>query len=289
MCRCCTTSNFFNFCNHFLFAGTGQNGTAAMVLRKWVDDTPAGKAAKLLLSPADYYIDQEGERGERGERGDRGESTTTPVDFWLLAGDVGMCSMHDGHHFPMGVESVFLDALSSMKETTHRYHRCSSCPSCSACPGSKWHEKRVGLLWVLGSRLIHGKDFEQTLPKVVTAEAAAATTLSSFVVRSAVLSAQRVTLWYSASTTRVYNNPEHAPWTSVMMVLDKNGDYVSPTIVVPNGEQVAWYVEAETTMPLLHFKKMINVTDSSPVRVQDERPPRSCPVPVVKFCSSTLS
>ena len=203
--------------------GTGQNGTAAMVLRKWLQTTQAGGAALKMLSPADYYVDSGvGTRwlsptmratfdgGNMGGGVGNSASTTTtvgstfdddfpfaaappdapattisstfaepgpsPVDFWLLAGDVGGCDMHDGHHFPLGVESLFLDALTNnVPSSTFRYHRCSRCPACSACKGSTWHSRRVGLIWMLGRRLLDGRSFEVRMPKVQSAVAVAAT------------------------------------------------------------------------------------------------------------------
>ena len=54
---------------------------------------------------------------------------------------------------------------------------------------------------------------------------------------------------------------------------------------IPTGSEVAWYVHAEVAITLTKFKKKtIDVSDSSPIRVQSERPAKSCEVPPVKFC-----
>jgi hypothetical protein len=189
--------------------GTGQNGTAAMILRKWLQTTQAGGAALKMLSPADYYVDSGvgtrwlsptvGTTLDGGNVGDGvgnsastsvgstfAEPGPTPVDFWLLAGDVGGCDMHDGHHFPLGVESLFLDAFTdNVPSTTFRYHRCSRCPACSACKGSTWHSRRVGLIWMLGRRLLDGRSFEVRMPKVQSAVAVATTAGTGEVERAA--------------------------------------------------------------------------------------------------------
>ena len=93
-------------------------------------------------------------------------------------------------------------------------------------------------------------------------------------------------LRYSASTSRVYNDPSHAPWQSVTMATSAStAAYVSPPVNIPTGREVAWYVHAEVAITLTKFKKKtIDVSDSSPIRVQSERPAKSCEVPPVKFC-----
>ena len=96
-------------------------------------------------------------------------------------------------------------------------------------------------------------------------------------------------LRYSASTSRVYNDPSHAPWQSVKMATAASTvsttAYVSQPVHIPTGSEVAWYVHAEVAIPLTKFKKKtIDVSDSSPIRVQSERPAKSCEVPPVKFC-----
>ena len=258
--------------------GTGSNGTAAMVLRKWFKHTIAGQTALNILSPSNYYL----------------HSATVP-DFVLIAGDVGGCDMHDGHHFPLGIESIFLDALAA-SSTSIRYQRCSQCPMCAACPGSHWNIRRVELYWVLGQRLINGLSFENTLPKVMTTTVTSAKSFSnsfiytdadSFTIHATGSNCEKVTLWYSPSTTRIYNDPKHLPWTSVPMSISLSGpntSYVSPTIEIPLNNEVAWYVNCETTMQLHRFKKSINVSDSSPIRIETPRPAQTCPVPSIKFC-----
>ena len=303
--------------------GTGQNGTAAMILRKWFRTTPAGAAALRVLSPSEYYLT---------EHINSSSLVSSPVDFWLLAGDVGGCEMHDGHHFPLGIESLFLDAMNNTfgtgsscmqtsstastastfpSTTTFRYHRCSNCPECSQCKGSLWNEKRIGLLWVLGQRLLEGISFEDTMPKVVCAVAVPqqqqqpvniVPTTTSFVVHATVRGGEgnaegvAVTLWFSPSASRIYNNPGRAPWKSVKMttmdVVGVYGDentpptrWKSPNVNIPAGEEMAWYVDARVTVPLVHFhKKSVNISDSSPIRVELERPSKSCFIPPVKFC-----
>jgi hypothetical protein len=303
-----------------------------MVLRKWLQTTPAGAAALKVLSPAVFYAPS-------------AQPPNSP-SFWLVAGDTGGCDMHDGHHFPLGIESRFLDSLAQRSDTTVRYHRCAACPDCSDCPGSTWAATRVGLLWSLGRRLLQGQAYEAAMPKVVSAVSVAAHTStrdhpgaaagSSFTVSAAVSASVSVaaaaagesqssvvaTLWYSPSRTRVYNDPGRKPWTGVRMEVaaaavvspgpaghtaeasgpDPGGGgqqaarqragaltggqlhFRSPPIAIPAGEEVAWYVNAQVPIPLLRHKRSVNVSDSSPIRIENAAAADTCPVPATKFC-----
>ena len=60
--------------------------------------------------------------------------------------------------------------------------------------------------------------------------------------------------------------------------------YVSPPVEIPVGKEVAWFVRAESSMPLLRHPKTFIVSDSSLIQIQERRPALSCAIPPAHFC-----
>jgi hypothetical protein len=156
--------------------------------------------------------------------------------------------MHDGHHFPLGAESMFLDSLS----TPHTYHRCAKCPECAVCANSNWKTARIALMWIAGRRLLEGRAFEASLPRVLSATADVQDVQQTLLQtrntsskqhenvgsthqfrvhahiftgngsaarwsQSANASGMSVLLWWNSAPNRSYNSPAQPEWQSVTM------------------------------------------------------------------------
>ena len=114
-------------CTSASTSGTGGNATKLIEFEEWLTKSASGPSAANVLDTSRFFFSA---------------SAPSKPKFVQLAGDVGLCSMHDGHHFPLGAESVFLDAFAEEAAAVpHRYHRCARCPDCAICPGSTWHTR----------------------------------------------------------------------------------------------------------------------------------------------------
>ena len=113
---------------------------------RWLTESAWGASVSNILDTSRFFFN---------------EKAPSMPQFLQIAGDVGLCSMHDGHHFPLGEESAFLDSLAAAALPSFRYHRCTRCPQCAVCPASTWKTKGTPqLAYIIGRRLVEGVDFE---------------------------------------------------------------------------------------------------------------------------------
>ena len=265
--------------------GTGGNATALVDFATWLAASAWGASVSNVLDASRFFFS---------------EKAASKPRFLQIAGDVGLCSMHDGHHFPLGAESAFIDALAEAA-LPFRYHRCARCPQCAVCPGSTW--KAVGapqLAYIVGRRLVDGADFEASLPKVTSARAdvfyadarrAGAASHATFprdsqrrfrVFASATAGGapakSSALLWYNFSPNRTYNSPSQPLWRSVAL-RGALTNLTSPWIDLPSGAyEAAWYVEVATPpseVPHVPMGHAVNFTDASPIRFAFRTPSKA--------------
>ena len=220
---------------------------------RWFETTDAGAAALDYFSVFEF-------------------ATELQAEFVLISGDVGLADMHDGQYYATGSETAFLESFSAVP---FRYDRL---PDRSVGVGENPDEGREGIaefrsrqVTLLAHFLLTGDT--TAYPKIV--ESSVETDATSFRARALTdPAAEAVRLWWSYSDERSFNDEGNARWVAVEMV--QEGDaWVSPSVTMPRGRMIGWYVEAENT---LHWEGLTaSRRDASPQRFFNEFPPRTCP------------
>jgi hypothetical protein len=222
---------------------------------RWMETTEAGEASLKYFSVVEFAAELKPE-------------------FLLLYGDVGLAKMHDGIYFTTGEETHFLENFAAVP---FRYDRVPDLSNESSQNPQQVRETqnafRSRILVLLAHYLLTGDT--TSYPKIVDSWAEA--TASSFQATARVDPApQAVRLWWSHSFGRDFNNDGNAPWISVEMALE--GDHwISPSVDLPAGMMIGWYVEAESTLEWEGFS--VAQRDTSPQRFFNEFPPKTCSTP----------
>lgn len=226
---------------------------SALRTAKWFEATAAGQTALEYFSVPQF-------------------ATYLKAELLLVFGDVGLFGMHDGRYFATGMETQFLENFSAVP---FRYDRLPDFSGEVTQDPGDTRETYDGLrsrqINQLAHYLLTGD--AATHPKVVGASVE--TGASSFRARARVEpEASSVRLWWSHSENRTFREPGNALWVSVEMAPDGDS-WVSPSVDIPLGTVVGWYVEAENT---LEWESLtLAQRDTSPQRFFNEREPLSCP------------
>ncbi len=239
--------------------GSGAGGadvTDLLLSREWMLTTPAGNDAYAALSPM-AFLDQLQPR------------------FLLVAGDVTMADMHDGHYYPLGSETPFLDAL--MADHSVRYDRIPNDERESTT------DRSGRLAGLIAERLLAEPGSEDDeYPAVVDAELEADG--DAFRITADVAGpVDTVRLWWNSSPTRVWNDEDQTPWVELTLESTGGGTYTSDWLDAPADEEVAWYVEAERFAPLGPYD--LARRDASPVRFHQRRPEVGCAIEAPAWCA----
>jgi hypothetical protein len=190
-----------------------------LAFRNWLVGTTAGSAVLDVVSVARFAADLK-------------------PRMLPLAGDVGMPDMHDGTSFTPGAETSFLSNLA----VPHTYDRRAAS---EADGGEKESARQRRHIAIVAGVLAHGD--EGAIPRVRQASLDD----DGHEIRARVSIApepEALRLWWNHSENRPFNDPGQAIWQSAPMVRD-GAQWVSPAIAPPAGEAIAWYVEAEQTVP----------------------------------------
>ncbi len=236
--------------------GTGAGGTPSrdlVLVYHWLTNTEAGEATLRTHSIARFH-------------------EKLKPRFFLIAGDVTRYDMHDGHYYPLGCETPFLENF-----TSHpwRYDRLSNYER-----ETKSH-RGSRLRALLLEQLVNNPDYHSKVYPKVTSTSVEVDGRSFRVTATVTPEPEHVRLWWSHSDDRVWNDKDNPPFKEVEMTKE-NDKWVSPWIKTPDNEEVAWYVEAENTLVVKTWR--IPRRDASPVRFLWRLPENHCDIEIPDWC-----
>jgi hypothetical protein len=239
--------------------GSGAGGASTdslVVLWHWLNETPAGGEVLDMMSVPRY-------------------AGVLKPEFFIIVGDVAMSDMHDGHYYPIGCETPFLDSF----PIPWRYDRLPNLDE-------KTTDMRgMRIFYLLGERLLRLPGDEENYPRITSATAE--TNGRQFRVTAQVeTEPEAVHLWWNHSEHRayVYEHGQGMDWQVVQMALQPDGSYQSPWITdLPDGHEAAWYVDATVDFSIATYNLFRR--DSSPVRFLFRNPEGTCEgLEVPKWC-----
>ena len=201
--------------------------------------------------------------------------------FVIIDSDVTSYGMHD-QIYALGGETPFLEGLTDI---SWRYVRKATITSGATDDDGDEVAKAV-VPYLLVENLVKGSGSENTDYPKVTGASARIESDQLIVTAQASSITESMALWWSWSDDRVWNDTGQTAWSEVPMTRGAGDSWSAPSVAVPPGKVIGWYVEARNTVTVA--QKQLTRTDAGPVRFLRLPAPLSCPPQdLADWCAGT--